>query len=252
MLLQPEWPAVPGVSAAMSLRAGGVSAPPFDSCNISRGVGDAPEAVAENRRRFAAQLGAQPVWMRLVHGAQVLRLVEGGPEHPETPADAAWTTARGIACTVTAADCLPVFFALRDGSAVGAVHAGWRGLASGVLEATLQAICAGTGARPGDVQAWLGPCIGPRQFEVGADVRLAFGAGEFQAASARHFRSRPLPDGSPRWLADLRGLAHDRLLAADVAHISASTACTVEDPSRFFSFRRDRVTGRHAAAIWRS
>ena len=251
MLLRPDWLAPPGVQAAMSLREGGVSQGPYRSLNISRSVGDEAAAVQENRRRFTAALGAQPVWMRLVHGTHVLRLVEGGPEHPDESADAAWTTARGIACTVTAADCLPVFLALRDGSAVGAAHAGWRGLAGGVLEATVRAICQGTGAPPSELVAWLGPCIGPQQFEVGADVLQAFGAHHPDATNARHFNGRPRIDGSSAWLADLRGLARDRLNAAGVDAVCTSPECTFEDPSRFFSFRRDRVTGRHAAAIWR-
>jgi YfiH family protein len=239
----------------MSLRAGGVSHPPRDSLNIGRSVGDDPQAVDENRSRLVAALGVRPVWMHLVHGKNVLRLHAGGCEHPETPADAAWTSDRDVACTVTAADCLPVFLALRDGSAVGAAHAGWRGLAAGVLEATLQALCEGMKAAPADVQAWLGPCIGPRQFEVGAEVLEAFGAcskGDgSDALAAGHFVSRVRADGSAAWLADLRGLARERLQAAGVREISASAACTFEDASRFFSFRRDRVTGRHAAAIWR-
>jgi YfiH family protein len=256
LLLRPDWPTPPGVQAAMSLRAGGVSQPPRDGLNIGRSVGDDPRAVDENRARLVAALGVRPVWMHLVHGTNVLRLHAGGSEHPETPADAAWTSERGVACTVTAADCLPVFFALRDGSAVAAAHAGWRGLAAGVLEATLQALCTGMKAAPADVQAWLGPCIGPRQFEVGAEVLEAFGAfgpGEGGgAAAASHFVGRLRADGSAAWLADLRGLARARLQAAGVREISASTACTFEDASRFFSFRRDRITGRHAAAIWRA
>jgi len=235
----------------MSLRSGGVSSAPFYSLNIGRSVGDVPETVTENRARFVAALGAVPVWMKLVHGTQVLHLKAGGPVHPDDPADAAWTMAPRVACTVTAADCLPVFFALRDGSAVGAAHAGWRGLAGGVLQATLHAMCDGTGAAPADVQVWLGPCIGPRQFEVGADVLQAFSAEDRLGTAYLRFTPRQRPDGSPAWLADLRGLAQDRLQAAGVTHITASTACTVEDASRFFSYRRDRRTGRHAAAIWR-
>lgn len=235
----------------MSLRTGGVSAAPFNSLNIGRSVGDAPEAVAENRARFVSALGAEPVWMKLVHGANVLHLQAGGPLHPEEPADAAWTQAPRVACAVTAADCLPVFFALHDGSAVGAAHAGWRGLAAGVLEATLHAMCKGTGAAPADLQVWLGPCIGPRQFEVGVEVLQAFGVDDTRSPAAKHFLARQRLDGSPGWLADLRGLAQARLQAAGVTRFNVSTACTVEDPSRFFSYRRDLRTGRHAAAIWR-
>jgi YfiH family protein len=160
-------------------------------------------------------------------------------------ADAAITTEPGLACTVMVADCLPVLFAAPRARAVGAAHAGWRGLAAGVLEATVQALCEVAACGADELSAWLGPCIGPRQFEVGADVQAAFGP-----AAARHFTARPRPDGSPRWLADLPALARDRLHAAGVLRITGGTWCTVEDPSRFFSFRRDQVTGRMAAAVW--
>jgi YfiH family protein len=256
--LRPEWPAPPGVQAAMSTRAGGVSLVPFDSLNLSVGVGDDPAAVAENRARWLATLGHPPVWLHLVHGRAVLRLHAGGPEHPATPADAAWTTDVGVVCQVTAADCMPVLFALRDGSAVGAAHAGWRGLAAGVLEATVAAICEGTGAAPDALQAWLGPCIGPQSYEVGAEVLQAFdgapGESAAQRAGAggtRPFVARPRSDGALRWLADLPALATQRLQGAGLQRITPSGLCTVADASRFFSFRRDGRTGRLAAAIWR-
>ncbi len=243
----------------MSTRAGGVSAAPFDSLNLSVGVGDEPAAVAENRARWTAALGHPPVWLHLVHGRHVLRLQAGGPEHPTTQADAAWTSDAGVVCQVTAADCMPVLLALRDGSAVGAAHAGWRGLAAGVLEATVQAMCEGTGAAPDDVQAWLGPCIGPQAFEVGAEVLQAFGCAQAASAAAGtgegtdpRFVSHPRADGAARWLADLPALALQRLQAVGVQRISASGLCTVAEASRFFSFRRDGRTGRLAAAIWRT
>jgi len=256
-LLRPVWTAPPGVGAAMSLRQGGVSAAPFDSLNLSFGVGDDADAVVENRRRFSAALGAQPVWMRQVHGTAVRRLTPQSAAEPLATADAAWTSAQGLACTVGAADCMPVLMALADGSAVAAAHAGWRGLAGGVLEATLAALCQGMGARAADVCVWMGPCIGPRQFEVGAEVLAAFaqaGSGADTPSDAPPpscFVPRPRPDGSPRWLADLPQLARHRLALAGVVDISDAAACTVEDASRFFSYRRDAVTGRMAAAIWR-
>lgn len=249
-LLRPDWPALPGVIAGMSQRAGGVSAGPWASLNLGGAVGDDPAAVAENRTRFTAALGARPVWLHQVHGAQVVRLHADAGNSPLPPADAAWTTEASVACAVLVADCLPVLMALHDGSAVAAAHAGWRGLAAGVLEATVQALCSGTGADAGDIVAWLGPCIGPRQFEVGADVLQACGA-QHSAAAAACFSSRPRPDGSPRWLADLPRLARGRLAAAGVSAVSEAGLCTVEDASRFFSFRRDGVSGRHGVAIWR-
>ena len=243
--LRPDWPAPPGVMALMSTREGGVSVAPWQSLNLGVAVGDDALAVAENRARFAAALGARPIWLRQVHGIHVLRLQAGQPEVPAEPADAAWTSEPGIACTVQVADCLPVLFAARNGRAVAAAHAGWRGLAAGVLEATLRALQQDAGVAPADVMAWLGPCIGPRQFEVGADVLQAFA----DPADAASFTRRNRPDGSDRWLANLQQLAQRRLAAAGVGLVSTQPACTVEDASRFFSFRRDGVSGRLAAAI---
>lgn len=249
-LLRPGWPAVPGVDAAMSLREGGVSRGAWAALNLSFSVGDDAEAVAENRRRFESALPARVCWPWLVHGADVVRLLADTPRQAAQPADGCWTTERGIACTVTAADCLPVLFALRDGSAVGAAHAGWRGVVGGVLEATAAAICAGTGADPGSLQAWIGPGIGPRRFEVGEDVLAAFGQ-DTEAPDAACFVLIVDRAGRRRWLADLPRLARRRLQAAGIGHITDSGLCTVEDPSRFFSHRRDRIGGRMAAAIWR-
>lgn len=269
-IVRPVWPAPPQVGALMSTRAGGVSTGALASLNLGRKVGDAPEAVAENRRRFVASLRAdgrgaagrgeaaapaRPVWLHQVHGTHVLELDRRTPQHPETPADAAWTRTVGIACIVGAADCLPVLLAARDGRAVAAAHAGWRGLAAGVLETTVSALERGTGARPADLLVWLGPCIGARHFEVGADVLQAFGVAPDER-NAEHFRFTPRPDGAPRWRADLRGLARQRLQDLGVGFIAVDGACTYEDESRFFSFRRDGqreprcASGRMAAAIW--
>lgn len=249
VLMRPVWPAPAAVGAAMSTRCGGVSSPPFDSLNLRppvlRGEAlDDAQAVAENQRRFAAALGAVPVFLDQVHGADVVRLE--GPAEPGRfrRADASVTTAPGLACTVLVADCLPVLMCSDDGRAVAAAHAGWRGLAAGVLENTVRALCDVADCGPRNVLAWLGPCIGPRQFEVGADVLAAF------PGQGRRFVSRPRPDGSPRWLADLPGLARDRLQRAGTLHVSGGGWCTVEDAPRFFSFRRDGITGRLAAAVW--
>ena len=249
-VLRPQWPQPPGVAALMSLRAGGISQPPFDSLNLSPGVGDEAAAVRANRSLWAAALGARPVWMRHVHGAQVLRLQAGADAGPLATADAAWTSQRGLACTVGAADCMPVLFALCDGSAVAAAHAGWRGLAAGVLQATLQALCSGMGAQPQDCRAWLGPCIGPSHFEVRGDVLAAFGADPGRP-DTRYFVPHVAADGSARWRANLPALARQALLGAGVTDIFDSGLCTYSNASNFFSFRRDGTTGRHAAAIWR-
>ncbi len=234
----------------MSLRAGGRSGGVWSSLNLGVAVGDDPAAVAHNRARYAAALGARPVWLRQVHGCTVQRLTEAELDCDLPPADASWTSRRGIACTVQVADCLPVLLAARDGRAVAAAHAGWRGLAAGVLQATVQALADGAGVAAADLQAWLGPCIGPRQFEVGADVLQALGCAPVPA-DLPGFVWRPRPDGAARWLADLQGLARQRLRALGVLDISAATECTVEDASSFFSFRRSGVTGRMAASIWR-
>lgn len=240
--LVPEWP-VPGVGALMTTRHGGTSAAPFDSLNLKPGIGDDDAAVARNQARFAEALGgARPVWLRQVHGARVLRLTAADLGAPMQDADASLTTERGIACTVQVADCLPVLFAAPGG--VAAAHAGWRGLAGGVLEATVAALRAATGED--EVHAWLGACIGPAHFEVGDDVLQAFGADPGQADPARFRPGRP-----GKWFADLPQLARDRLQACAVSSIGGGAWCTVAEASRFFSFRRDRITGRMAAAVWR-
>ena len=250
--LIPDWRA-PGVGALMTTRLGGSSLAPFDSMNLRAEVGDDPGAVARNQASFAQVIGVKPVYLNQVHGARVVRITDadaavGAAIHE---ADAAVTNAPGIACAVQVADCLPVLFAATNGLAVAAAHAGWRGLALGVLEAALQEVCTTAGCAAEEVQVWLGACIGPRRFEVGADVLRAFGvdseaASSANAADARRFR----PHGPGKWLANLPLLAQDRLRAAGVRTISGGSWCTVEAPSRFFSFRRDRVTGRMAAAVW--
>ncbi len=242
--IEPEWPVDPRVGALMTTRAGGVSAPPFDSLNLGRSGGDERAAVDENRRRFEAALGVPTRYLSQVHGTRVARLTHA--DATPCQADAAITTEPGLACTMMVADCLPVLFAAPEARGVGAAHAGWRGLAQGVLEATVCALCKAAGCEPRELSAWLGPCIGPRRFEVGSDVLQAFGPG-----AACRFTAQPeTDDGSPRWLADLPALARDRLQAASVTRISGGAWCTACDPSRFFSFRRDRVTGRMAAAVW--
>jgi len=253
----PDWLWADGlpteVGGLMATRLGGVSQGPFASMNLrppglpGDGV-DAPADVLANQRRFAGALeGAQPVYLDQVHGVRVVRLlpaasaaVADGALHQ---ADASVTTARGVACTVLVADSLPVLFAAPQGQAVAAAHAGWRGLAAGVLEATVAALCEAAGCRPGELSAWMGACIGPDRFEVGDEVRAAFGP-----AAQAHFRPGPAPG---KWWADLPALARWRLDACGLTQVAGGLWCTHSDPSRFFSFRRDRVTGRHAAAIWR-
>ncbi|MGE0029495.1 MAG: peptidoglycan editing factor PgeF [Steroidobacteraceae bacterium] len=236
--LVPDWPAPPGVRATVTTRAGGVSSGPWASFNLASHVGDDPAAVAENRRRLRAALDlpAEPSWLQQVHGHAVARLPGPLPE----AADAAVVFGRGPVCAVLVADCLPVFLASRDGDRVGVAHAGWRGLAAGVIEATVVAL----GCDPARLVAWLGPGIGPRAFEVGEDVRSAFMEGDPVAAS--HFH----PGRAGRWLADLPALARRHLMKCGVASVHGGGTCTVSDPARFYSYRRDGVTGRMAALAW--
>jgi YfiH family protein len=247
--MAPQWPAPAGVHAWCSTRAGGVSAAPYDTLNLGDHVGDDPGAVAENRRRFAGTLQARPVFLQQVHGRGVVRLDAGTPDG--TQADACWTTGRGIACTMMVADCLPVLLADGAGRVVGAAHCGWRGLAGDAGEGVLESLWAAMRAEAGaaqDVLAWLGPCIGPASFEVGPEVRSAFVQADAGAAGC--FR----PHAEGKFLADLPALARRRLAALGITRVhgnDGSTAwCTVADPSRFFSHRRDRVSGRLAAAVW--
>lgn len=239
-LLLPDWPAPANVGAACSLRAGGVSPAPYDTLNLGGHVGDAAANVAGNRARFAAALEARPVFMQQVHGTRVAQLDAQSPDGLE--ADACFTAQRGVACTIMVADCLPVLLADLRGGAVAAAHAGWRGLAQGAIEAAARSLPAG------EAVAWLGPCIGPTAFEVGPEVKAAFE--EHDARSASHFK----PHGCGKFLADLPALARMRLQALGITRIHGNDGtppwCTVGNPSRFFSHRRDRVSGRFAASVW--
>jgi polyphenol oxidase len=248
----PQWPAPPGVRALCTTREGGVSRGPYASFNLGEHVGDEAHAVDVNRRTLAAEMRARPVFLQQVHGNGAVQLDDGTPDG--VVADACLTSQAGVACTIMVADCLPVLFALRDGRAVAAAHAGWRGLAGtdgrGVLESVCHELWAAAGAGPDDTLAWLGPCIGPSAFEVGAEVKAAFAVADPGAAEC----FRPHADG--KWLADLAGLARRRLKALGVRCLHGNDGsqawCTVSNPSRFFSHRRDRgSSGRFAAAIWR-
>jgi purine-nucleoside/S-methyl-5'-thioadenosine phosphorylase / adenosine deaminase len=237
--ITPNWPVPARVRAAFTLRVGGVSAPPFDSLNLGAHVDDVLDAVKENRRRVrdGLQLPAEPAWLRQVHGINVADL---DVSEPQDAADAAVARRGGRVCVIQVADCMPVLFAASDGSAIGAAHAGWRGLAAGVLEETIREL----GIPPAQLLAWLGPAIGPAHFEVGDDVRSAFVAGDRQSAMAFTANARG------RWQCDLYALARRRLAALDVSAIFGGNWCTYGDPARFFSFRRDGQCGRMAALIW--
>jgi YfiH family protein len=237
----PDWPAPARVGALLTTRAGGVSAGPRATMNLGGSGDDDPRALAENRRRFEAFLPAEPAWLRQVHGTAVARLTR--TVSPTPVADAAVTAERGVVCAILTADCLPVLFADRAGTAVGIAHAGWRGLAAGVLDETLAALRE-LGAAPADVVAWLGPAIGPAAFEVGEDVRDAFCTPDPGAAG--NFA----PHRAGKWHADLYALARRRLARLGVTRVDGGDFCTYTDAARFFSYRRERRCGRMAAAIW--
>jgi len=240
--LAPDWPAPAGVRAVCTTRAGGVSQGAYRGLNLGDHVGDRAQDVRANRAALQAGIGPRPVFLKQVHGTDVL-VVE-----PNTPdgavADACTAVEAGVACTVMVADCLPVLFTDAAGRRVAAAHAGWRGLAAGVLERTTAAF---GDERP---MAWLGPCIGPNAFEVGDEVKAAFVAQSAEAAAC--FRPGPVPG---KWWADLSGLARQRLRAAGVESLHGNDGsaawCTVSNSLRFFSHRRDGVSGRFAACVWR-
>lgn len=241
-LLDFEWKLPPGVHAAFTTRRGGVSLAPWDSFNLALHVADDPTHVAANRARLREllRLKAEPAWLEQVHGVAVASLDAGVAATP-VKADAAISSGADAACVVMVADCLPVLFATRDGSRIGAAHAGWRGLVSGVLEQTVKALRV-----PGrDLLAWLGPCISREHFEVGDDVRDEFVKQD--ACASAYFDK----NARGRWQADLVGLAKRRLEKLGVREVSGGDWCTFADRERFYSHRRDGKGGRLAALIWR-
>lgn len=238
--LTPDWPASERVYAASTTRRGGVSRDAYASLNLGYGSGDDPDAVAENRRRLYRALDIQtpPVWLRQVHGATV---VDAATLSEPVEADACFSREAGRVCVVQTADCLPVLFCDRAGTVVAAAHAGWRGLVRGVLPATVRAM----DCPPEQLLAWLGPAIGPDAFEVGPEVRDAFLA--LDGGNQACFR----PGVGDRWLADLYALARHQLRTLGITAIQGDACCTMNEPARFFSYRRDgRYSGRMATLIW--
>jgi polyphenol oxidase len=250
-LLRPDWPAPGNVQAVSSSRHGGVSLNNYASLNLGDHVGDAPAAVAENRQRLRAALTLpqEPVWLQQVHGNRVHEAKPAARNTVET-ADAIVTQTIDCVCAILTADCLPVLFCTADGSVVAAAHAGWRGLAAGVLENTVSTMRHAADPRV-EILAWLGPAISAAHFEVGEEVLAAFTHRD--SAARRYFTRNP----NGRWQADLYGLARLRLRAVGVTKVSGGEACTYADEARFFSHRRDvqhrgaAATGRMATLIWR-
>lgn len=232
----PQWPVPANVRAWVSTREGGCSNGPFAGLNLGDHVDDDPAAVGRNRALLMEQLGVRPAWLQQVHGVEVASADAGTVAR----ADASWTCTPGLACAVLTADCLPVLFCDRAGTRVAAAHAGWRGLANGVLERTLAAL----DVPASEILAWLGPAIGPQAFEVGPEVRDAFVGEQSEAALA----FAPSPRAG-HYLADLYALAHLRLARAGVESVYGGGFCTWSDP-RFYSYRRAARTGRFASLIW--
>lgn len=233
----PDWPAPPNVRALQTTRRGGVSDAPYDSLNLGDHVGDEPLTVARNRVLLNHLLPSEPVWLEQAHGTVVANADDAGclPQ-----ADACISRHRDSVCVVMTADCLPVLLCDSHGSVVGAAHAGWKGLAAGVIESTVQAM----NIPPQNLMAWLGPAISQDAFEVGEEVRAAFVAAQPQAASA--FKT-----GQPRkWLADIYALARIRLNALGITRIYGGNHCTYRESEKFFSYRRDGTTGRMGTFIW--
>lgn len=239
--LTPGWPAPGNVGCLITTREGGCSHAPFDGFNLATHVGDDAGAVARNRELLMLRIGAQPVWLEQVHGVSVVDL-DTCPALADMPvADAAISHRPGKACAVLTADCLPVLLCDRAGTVVAAAHAGWRGLAAGVLEETVRVM----NVSPREILAWLGPAIGPQAFEVGDEVRDLFVAADTVAADAF------VATGTRgKWMADLAMLARQRLLRAGVGWVAGGGMCTFSDHQRFYSFRRDGPTGRFASLIW--
>jgi YfiH family protein len=234
----PDWPAPAAVRAFVTTRAGGVSEGPDAAMNLGAHVGDSPEAVMRNRTLLRNDLPGEPFWLDQVHGVAV---AEAGADTGAIVADASVARRPGEVCAIMTADCLPVLFCNAAGSVVAAAHAGWRGLAAGVLEACI----ARMRVPASTLMAWLGPAIGPGVFEVGSEVRAAFVRADLRAEEA----FRPAAQ-SGKWLADLFLLASIRLARAGVGHVSGGGLCTYSNPGRFYSYRRDGRTGRFASLIW--
>lgn len=234
----PDWPAPPNVRSLVTTRSGGVSTGPYAGLNLGSHVADEPAAVECNRRLLAAHLPSEPAWLEQVHGTEV---VSADDPTASRCGDGVVARQAGAVCAVMTADCLPVLFCDDAGAVVAAAHAGWRGLLGGVLERTVESMQ----VPPGQIQAWLGPAIGPQAFEVGGEVRDAFCAHAQAAEEAFAAGERP-----GKWLADIYLLARQRLHAAGVMRISGGGECTVADAGRFYSYRRDGVTGRFASLVW--
>jgi YfiH family protein len=247
--IDPAWEVPLQIKAFSTTRVGGFSKPPFDGLNLGLNAGDDPVDVLQNRSLLRSILPSDPCWLKQIHGITVSTPVTrnalmSGPFE----ADASVTNIPNEVLAILTADCMPVLFASKGGDVIGAAHAGWRGLSGGVLENTIREMCAlSKGLLPQDIAAWMGPAIGPTAFEVGEDVLQAF-SGQSQAILSEAFR--PITGSSGKYLANLYLLAHDRLRSLGIEHVYGGKFCTVGDSENFYSYRRDKKTGRFASLIW--
>lgn len=235
-LIIPEWPAPANVKALQTTRLGGVSTGVYASLNLGDHVKDSPQHVAANRQLLRAYMPSEPVWLNQVHG---VRVIDAALSSCLESADASFTNRKQVVCVTMTADCLPVLLCDQAGAAVAAIHAGWRSLCDGVIEATVAAMP----VQAGQLMAWLGPAIGPDAFEVGSEVRAQFIAQDMQAESA--FKPKEY-----KWLGDLYAIARQRLQTLGVTQVYGGGRCTYSEPETFFSFRRDGDTGRMGTFIW--
>lgn len=238
--ITPDWPAPPNVKSLFTTRNGGVSHAPYASLNLGDHVGDDPGAVEQNRALLRRFLPGKPRWLNQVHGTSTISIDRNDCAFASC-GDAAFSQNSTRVCAILVADCLPILLCDREGTTVGALHGGWRGLAGGIVEQAISAM----GANPASLMAWLGPAIGPRHFEVGDEVRRAFIQRDGEAALAFQPGCH-----HGKWYADLFLLARQQLKNAGITEIYGGGECTFSDPARFFSYRRDGNTGRMAALIW--
>jgi YfiH family protein len=247
--IEPSWTVSQQIQAFCTTRQGGQSKSPFNSLNLGLNAGDDATDVLQNRSILRAALPAEPVWLKQIHGVKVSTpasrsTLGNGPFE----ADASVTNIQNEVLAILTADCMPVLFSSRRGDVIGAAHAGWRGLSCGILENTIdEMIALSPGLTTSDIYAWMGPAIGPSAFEVGEDVLQAF-AQQDQGVLSKAFI--PIVETPGKYLADLYLLARDRLGLMGIEQIEGGEFCTVNDPERFFSYRRDKVTGRFASLIW--
>lgn len=247
--IEPNWAAPLSITAFCTTRTGGVSKPPFNTLNLGLNADDDPVDVLRNRAIIRSNLPAEPIWLKQIHGVTV-----STPTSRNTlgigpfESDAAITNIPNEVLAILTADCMPVLFSSKGGDVIGAAHAGWRGLAGGVLENTLKGMLTlSPGLSPKDVLVWLGPAIGPTAFEVGDDVLQVF-APQGQTIIRQAFK--PIAESSGKYMVDLYLLAQDRLRSFGIEHIDGGGFCTYHDEERFFSYRRDKTTGRFASLIW--